>query len=435
LSGNPEGISKEVTFIVDTAAPSITLNAPASWTNNRTPSFSGTTNERPPVTVHVYNAADTEVAKATAPEPGNSWSSGPAGPALSDGRYTAKATQVGISGHEGATALVSFTVDTVPPQLAVTEPSSGYSTSSESVPVKGTAGALPGDRSDVTVQLFSGATIGSQAPLQTNEVPVSNETWSTRFGGLKPGTYTVLAEQRDEAGNVGVSAHTIFSVNGPPSAAVTDPTGPAASFTWFPTTPHTGERVSLISSSNDAVSPITAYAWDLAGNGAFRAGGPFIGTSFSTPGKHLVRLRVTAADGTSSVAAETIEVTPPQAPLMRPFPIVRITGTRVASGVNLTLLSVQAPAGARIAVECTGHGCPVRSARRVAAASKRRVAPVAFHAFEHFLRAGVTLEIRVSKPGEVGKYTRYAVLRRKLPSRLDECLSPAGVRPMACPGS
>ena len=64
----------------------------------------------------------------------------------------------------------------------------------------------------------------------------------------------------------------------------------------------------MLSSSTDVASPITGFAWDLAGNGAFAAGGPVNSTSFSTPGKHLVQLRVTDANGASSVAAETIVV-------------------------------------------------------------------------------------------------------------------------------
>jgi PKD repeat protein len=210
---------------------------------------------------------------------------------------------------------------------------------------------------------------------------------------------------------------------------------PAASFSWFPTSPHTGETVSLLSSSTDATSPITGFAWNLAGNGVFAALGQATSTSFSTPGSHLVQLRVTDANGLSSVASEAIAVSAPVPELMQPFPIVQISATRGSSGVKLKLLSVQAPAGARITVACTGHGCPAKSQSRVAAAGKVGAAPLAFRRFERSLRAGVILEIRVSKPGEIGKYTRYAVRRGRLPLRVDTCLAPTGVKPMACPSS
>jgi hypothetical protein len=47
----------------------------------------------------------------------------------------------------------------------------------------------------------------------------------------------------------------------------------------------------------------------------------------------------------------------------------------------------------------------------------------------------VTLEIRVSKPGEIGKYTRFRLRRGRLPERVDMCLDPAGIKPLVCPSS
>ena len=164
-----------------------------------------------------------------------------------------------------------------------------------------------------------------------------------------------------------------------------------------------------------------------------RARGEAIGTSFSTPGDHLVRLRVTDANGLSSVATETIPVTSPVLPLMQPFPIGADPDDRYRCGVRLRLLAVQAPAGARITVKCSGRGCPVRSQGPMTASSKAQAASVQFRKFERLLPAGVVLEVRVFKPGETGKYTRFAIRRGRLPSRLDTCLGPAGGRPIGCP--
>jgi hypothetical protein len=47
----------------------------------------------------------------------------------------------------------------------------------------------------------------------------------------------------------------------------------------------------------------------------------------------------------------------------------------------------------------------------------------------------VTLEILISKPGEIGKYTRFAIRRGRLPDRVDMCLDQSGVRPLVCPAS
>ncbi|MCW2969260.1 MAG: hypothetical protein JWO23_387 [Solirubrobacterales bacterium] len=217
----------------------------------------------------------------------------------------------------------------------------------------------------------------------------------------------------------------------PAAQAIGD--SPVASFLWFPVSPHPGEPVSLASTSTDAGSPITAYAWDLANSGAFAEGGPVMSTAFSNPGAHTVRLRVTGADGLSSIAVETIQVSAPQAGVLLPFPIVRIVGAESNSGMKLRLLSVEAPPGAGITVACHGRGCPTRLESRIATATSVGTVTVRFRRFERALPAGVVLEIRVAKAGQIGKYTRLVVRRHRPPARLDGCLPPAGTVPTQCP--
>jgi len=84
-------------------------------------------------------------------------------------------------------------------------------------------------------------------------------------------------------------------------------TAPAA-FVWFPTSP----RVTLVSSATDFTSPITAYGWDLSDSGVFADGGVVIRTAFSSPASPVVRMRVTDANGLSSIAASTIHMRPPR---------------------------------------------------------------------------------------------------------------------------
>jgi hypothetical protein len=294
---------------------------------------------------------------------------------------------------------------------------------------------------------------------------VKSGKWTTGkvSQSLSNGEYGAIASQPNSAGAVAESNLVLFTIDVPPPAksapppqtpapvstgssapassgtsspAVSQPGAPLAQFKWFPAVPQTGETVALVSISSDATSPITGVAWALTSTGPFQAGGALLTTSFSTPGPHVVRLRVTNADGLSSVATETINVVNATAPLMQPFPVVRIAGTETSFGVRLGVLRVQQlPAGARITVRCKGRGCPIKFAARDAVESQRGVAPVEFRRFERSLHFGVTLEILVSKPGEIGKYTRFAVRRGKLPERLDMCLNPAGVSPLVCPSS
>lgn len=216
------------------------------------------------------------------------------------------------------------------------------------------------------------------------------------------------------------------------------PTPPAAAFTWVPAHPTTGQSVALVSSSTDADSPITAFAWDLTGGGTFTPGGPVITTSFSTPGNHTVRLRVTDANSLTSIATQTIAVSAAPLVLMQPFPVVRIAGSESASGVKISLLSVQAPVGTRVSVACGGRHCPSRSESRVVVASRSSKTGgvlLTFARFERSLHAGVMLEIRVSKPGEIGKYTSFRIRPNKPPARIDACVGPVDPKPIPCPTS
>jgi hypothetical protein len=131
----------------------------------------------------------------------------------------------------------------------------------------------------------------------------------------------------------------------------------------------------------------------------------------------------------------TVAPSPPTPRTMLPFPIVRIAGSIDAIGAKLNLLTVQAPSGAHIAIRCRGRGCPKAESRIVASRSVASTTLVEFRRFERSLRAGAVLEIRISKGGEIGKYTRFTIRRGKPPARVDTCLSPTGVMPMVCPSS
>ena len=431
------------------AAPlrlAITSPTSGSVTSSQTPSFSGTTadpyygeeTEEPfePVVLEIYTGATTggkPIQKLETPEfLGENW--GLTADSLAPGIYTAVAEQSREQRQSREQSNpVTFMVDTTPPTVTLTFPANGSSTASGSQLVEGTAGTAEGDLPTITIELFSGSTTESQA-LETLTVYSSDGHWSATFGGLSPGAYTVRAEQSDDVGNVGRSASVTFAVS---PALFAGPLPPVASFRWFPPAPKTGERVSLVSNSTEIASPITAFAWAFGAGGTFQTGGPVLGTIFGTPGAHVVRLRVSAGDGLSSVATETVPVGLGSLVLMQPFPIVRIVGSKTSSGVHLDLLTVQAPVGAQVTVTCHGHGCPTKSEGHLATASRKRPAAatvtLAFRAFERPLRAGVTLRVLVSKPGEIGKYTRFTIRRHRLPARVDSCLLPSDPNPIACP--
>jgi hypothetical protein len=228
--------------------------------------------------------------------------------------------------------------------------------------------------------------------------------------------------------------------NGVAAAVYNLRASPMASFVWSPQLPQIGDPVTVTSTSSGRGSPLTSYAWDFSDNGpfgAFQPGGPVGSVAFATPGSHVVRLRVGAADGLTSVAAATITMTAPPASagVLYPFPMVRIWGTDFPFAVRITRLAVRAPVGARIAVTCGHARCPARATRRTAPSMAGHLTWVRFRQFERVFRAGAVLEVRVSQPGKIGAYTRFHIRRRKLPVRRDSCLDRAGVKPIACPRS
>jgi hypothetical protein len=114
--------------------------------------------------------------------------------------------------------------------------------------------------------------------------------------------------------------------------------------------------------------------------------------------------------------------------LLRPFPVVRIRGYFARKGARITLLSVRGPHSARISVRCVGRGCPMRSLSLPSA-------PARLHPFERFLPAGTRLQVRVARPGRIGKYASFLIRSHRAPLRTDRCLMPGRSRPTRCPAS
>ena len=147
-------------------------------------------------------------------------------------------------------------------------------------------------------------------------------------------------------------------------------------------------------------------------------------TPTPTPSPTATPAPTAVAVGSPAVPASQPKATPPR--LLDPFPVVRIKGRIGPGGARVTLLTVRAPKGARIVIECRGKGCPARRLASIAALQR-------FRAFERPLLAGVRLTIVVSMPGFVGKWTEIEIRRNAAPRRTDRCVLPGARRPERCP--
>jgi len=422
--------------------PSVTITSPlnGSVSNNPRPSFSGSAEGGGGVvTLRIYGGTTAEGAAIQEMStllflPGARWSLGPA-EGLNDGTYTAQATYANFALETVTSPPVTFSVDTAPPTVTLSSPTAPSDDTTPSF--TGTAT----DTTAVTVQIHEGSTSkGTLVSMAAAEGTGTRWTSGDASPPLSIGEYTAVAVQPSSLGNQpGTSEPVTFTVTPAPvitPAVVPAPAAPAASFKWIPSAPHTGETVTLVSTSTDAGAPISGFAWALLGNGAFTGGESALATSFSTPGAHVVQLRVSDAHGLSSTATETIAVTSPPLTLMQPFPVVRIVGSDNSAGAKLSLLTVLAPVGATVRVTCRGGGCPVSSQHLVAASrakSKAGAVLITFHRFERTLRAGTVLEVWVSNHTQIGKFTRLSIHRDQLPNRTDMCLNPGGTKPIVCP--
>ena len=121
--------------------------------------------------------------------------------------------------------------------------------------------------------------------------------------------------------------------------------------------------------------------------------------------------------------------------LLVPFPIVLIEGSYTRRGVRVRRLSVQAPPGARTRIVCLGRRCPRRGMRQSRIASAGPLRAVRFKRFQRRFSAGASISIYITKPGKIGKYTRFKVRKGKPPTRVDACVMGTARKPSPCPSS
>ena len=154
--------------------------------------------------------------------------------------------------------------------------------------------------------------------------------------------------------------------------------------------------------SEPATDPSTVVTPTGPGTGTFSSGTATGGGSEPSPGTSL--------------------------PFIDPFPVIRIAGRFRGKRTTLTRVTVRAPRGTRIRINCTGRGCPYK--RRATAVRLLRI-----RSLQRTYRPNATIEIRVTQPEKIGKYTRMRMRRDKAPLRVDRCLMPGKSKPVRCPAA
>ena len=87
------------------------------------------------------------------------------------------------------------------------------------------------------------------------------------------------------------------------------------------------------------------------------------------------------------------------------------------------------PAGATVTVRCRGTGCPFKSRRIARNARGQAVATRAFAGRR--LRIGAVVQVRITKPGAIGRVVTFTVRAKKVPRPVAQCLPVGSTQPRA----
>ena len=182
----------DTTGIIDTTAPTITINAPA-LDNDTTPTLSGTTDAAPGSTVTLTitdSAGNTQTVTAIVQADGTYSVEVPA--ELAEGEFIVNASVTDDAGNT-ATADTTGEIDTTAPAITIDTVATGNDTTPT---LSGTTDAAPGSTVTLTITDSAGNTQTVTAIVQadgTYNVDVPAE--------LAEGEFTVNASVTDEAGN------------------------------------------------------------------------------------------------------------------------------------------------------------------------------------------------------------------------------------------
>jgi hypothetical protein len=495
-AGNADQSQDSRTWTVDTLAPTTSINGPIpasatdpTLTNSRTPAFALSASE-PSVTFEC--ARDTVPPALPAFAPCNATYTAPT---LADGSHVLHVRSKDAGGNFSAPVSRTFTVDATSPVVTyqVTPAPTSNSTDATfefSVPTEpGVAftyqckldtepdfsactspkvySALTDGQRNVQVKATDPAgNAGSpltyrwridtslpQTQIGSRPRPVTNSTTAT-FDFQSPNTSPVTFKcSLDGAAptdcispkvytglNAGDHRFEVKAVN---SAGTFDPDPAVYNWTIDTTDPDTTLGAAPPDSTSSGFATFTfsseagaGFECKLDGSAWASCSPPKIYGELAI-GQHTFAVRAVDEAGNRDPSPATRAwnvVAPPPPPvavasgpsLINPFPVIRIAGTITRRGVRLRLFLVNAPAGSKIVIRCLGKGCPFAKKSRAAKALRLRTVE------KRFYPAGVKIEVFVTKPGMIGKYTRFKVRKAKAPTRTDRCLMPGSNKPVRC---
>jgi hypothetical protein len=141
----------------------------------------------------------------------------------------------------------------------------------------------------------------------------------------------------------------------------------------------------------------------------------------------------TAPNG--SPVAPSFVVAPPKgggtvpagAKLLKPKPVIRISGRYTAGGARITRFTVLAPKGATVKMSCTTRTCPIK--RQTIKGGRT----THLKKLERTLKRGTRITLTISRPGYVSQISTIVIRAKRAPSRSDRCRLPGKRTTQRCP--
>ena len=346
---------------------------------------------------------------------------------------------------DGTTASVESVTFALPEtrrvRLRLTDEAGATAVEELSIEVRNRPPTADFDRNPDIVERGRPVTFTSRA-RDAEELELAEQSWDLDGDGDYDDAFGTTASHTFHSGRVHEVGLRVVDAHGGVAIAriplVLGNRSPVASFTVAPERPVVGQTLELASQSSDPDGTLVEVAWDLDGDGEFDdATGDAARLAVERTGPITVGLRVTDDEGGADISrrdvevgatgvAEPIAAAPPEtARMLTPFPSVRVAGRLTRRGARFRVVSVSAPRGARVAWSCASRRC--RAARRTATGR-----PLRIRALEREFPAGSVIELRVTRRGRIGKYTRIHVRRNRAPARRDMCLPPRSEAPRAC---
>ena len=331
------------TFVVDTAAPTVTIDAPvAGWVSTRSVQVTWTAADVGSGLDHIEVSLD---GNPPAVLPGTATSTTLTG--VSDGPHTIVVQAFDRAGSS-ASASVAISVDATLPTATVTSPTPGQFLGTSSVQLAWTASDAPSGIDHFEVSIDGGV---------ATTVPSGTTTYV--FTGVTDGSHTFRLRAIDRAGNAVTASVTATVDVSPPTLAISSPT--AAAFIR-------SHSVIVTWTAGDATSGIDHYLVSLDGGSAQTVVGTATSYTFAGTSDGAHTILVTAVDraGNTHPASVTVTVdaTNPSVSIVGPAAgavisaasaTVTWTASDAASGIDHIEIRVDGGAAQTLSADATSQ--------------------------------------------------------------------------------